>query len=72
LPTPIKTPKEPLKVIIDSNALFVPLQFKIDMVSELERLLNRRFELVILSPVQRRLNISGRRSEERARWLVTL
>ncbi len=50
--TPTKTRKEPLKIIIDSNALFVPLQFKIDMIGELERLLNRRFELVILSPVK--------------------
>ena len=55
--TSVKTRKEPLKVIIDSNALFVPLQFKIDVVGELERLLNRRFELVMLSPVKRELEI---------------
>ena len=57
LTTPVKTRKEPLKVIIDSNALFAPLQFKIDVASELERLLNRRFELVMLSPVKRELEI---------------
>ncbi len=42
-------------VIMDSNALFVPLQFKIDMPAELERLLGRRFELILLSPVRHEL-----------------
>jgi rRNA-processing protein FCF1 len=49
--------KEPLQVIMDSNALFVPLQFKIDVFSELERLLSRRFDLVLLSVVKRELEI---------------
>jgi len=49
--------KETLKVILDSNALFVPLQFKIDIFSELERLLNRNFELILLSPVKRELKV---------------
>jgi rRNA-processing protein FCF1 len=47
--------KEALKVIIDSNALFVPLQFKIDVFCELECLLNRRFDLILLSVVKREL-----------------
>ena len=51
------TRKEPLQVIVDSNALFVPLQFRIDVFSKLERLLNRRFELVLLSAVKRELEI---------------
>jgi hypothetical protein len=49
--------KVPLKVILDSNALFVPFQFRIDVFSELERLLNRRFELVLLSVVKRELKV---------------
>lgn len=49
--------KEPLKVILDSNAFFVPFQFRIDIFSELERLLNRRFELVLLSAVKQELEI---------------
>jgi uncharacterized protein len=40
-----------IEIIIDSNALFAPLQFKIDIYGELERILNRRFELVLLSSV---------------------
>jgi rRNA-processing protein FCF1 len=47
--------KQPLKVIIDSNALFVPIEFKIDIFTELERLLGRNFELVLLSPVKKEL-----------------
>jgi len=44
-----------VRVILDSNALFAPLQFKIDVSSELERLLKRKFELVLLSAVKREL-----------------
>ncbi len=51
----LTTKKAPLKVIMDSNAFFVPLQFKIDICSELQRVLNRNFELVLLSPVKREL-----------------
>jgi len=47
--------KKPLKVILDSNALFVPLQFKIDIFEELEKLLNMKFELILLSPIRREL-----------------
>jgi rRNA-processing protein FCF1 len=46
-----KAVKESLKVIVDSNALFVPLRFKIDIMEELKTLLNMRFELALLSPV---------------------
>ncbi|MGF3521854.1 MAG: PIN domain-containing protein, partial [Candidatus Bathyarchaeia archaeon] len=47
--------KQPLKVIIDSNALFIPFQFKIDIYNELKQLLNRNFELILISPVKREL-----------------
>ncbi|XES76778.1 MAG: PIN domain-containing protein [Candidatus Bathyarchaeia archaeon] len=48
-------PKQPLKIIVDSNALFVPLQFKIDIFTELQRVLNRNVQLILLSPVKREL-----------------
>ena len=48
---------EALKVILDSNALFVPIEFKIDIFTEVERLLNRRVDLVLLSPVKRELEL---------------
>jgi rRNA-processing protein FCF1 len=44
-----------LKVILDSNALFVPLKFKIDIFEELKTLLNRNLELVLLQPIKREL-----------------
>ena len=46
-----------MKVILDSNALFVPLQFKIDIFTDLERLLNRKVEFILLSPVKRELEL---------------
>ncbi len=54
-----KTPKtaRTIEVIMDSNALFVPMQFKIDIIAELERLLDRRFELILLSPVRHELEM---------------
>ena len=44
-----------LKIILDSNALFLPLQFKLDIFTELKKLLNRNFELLLLSPVKHEL-----------------
>ena len=48
---------EAVGVIMDSNALFAPLQFKIDIHGEIERLLNRRFELILLSSVRDELEM---------------
>jgi rRNA-processing protein FCF1 len=47
--------KKAMKVILDSNALFVPLQFKIDIFEELGKLLNVKFEPVLLSPVRQEI-----------------
>ena len=38
-----------LKIILDSNALFAPLKFNIDLFEDLRKLLNRNFEPVMLS-----------------------
>jgi len=50
-----KPARKTLKIIIDSNALFIPLQFNIDIFEDLKRLLNRNFELILLSPIQQEL-----------------
>jgi rRNA-processing protein FCF1 len=50
-----KPQKKPLKIILDSNAFFTPLQFKVDNFEELKTLLNRRFEPVLLSQVRQEL-----------------
>jgi rRNA-processing protein FCF1 len=47
--------KEKLKVVLDSNFLFVPSQFHLDIFEELENLLNQRFEPIILSSTQKEL-----------------
>jgi len=38
-----------IKVILDSNFLFVPSQFKIDIFEDLTTLLNQRYEPILLS-----------------------
>jgi len=59
--------REALKVILDSNALFVPLQFKIDIVSELENLLKRHFDLILLSAVKHELETLAERGSPKVR-----
>ena len=44
-----------IRVIFDSNFLFVPSQFQLDIFEELTNLLNQRFEPVLLSPTYREL-----------------
>ncbi len=61
------TKKQTLKVIADSNALFVPLQFKTDIFNELKQVLNRNFELVLLSPVKRELEVLAEKSSPKIR-----
>jgi len=44
-----------LKIIVDANFLFVPLQFKIDIFEGLGNLLNQRFEPILLSTTHQEL-----------------
>ncbi len=59
--------KEKIKIILDSNALFVPIQFKIDIDAELATLLNRNFDLIVLSVVRRELEILAEKSPPKMR-----
>jgi rRNA-processing protein FCF1 len=59
--------KGTVKVILDSNALFVPLQFKIDIFDGLEQLLKRNFKLIVLSPVKRELEALAKRGSPKMR-----
>jgi rRNA-processing protein FCF1 len=54
-------------VILDSNAFFVPLQLKIDVFSDLKRVLNRSFELILLSPVKRELEVLAKTGSPKMR-----
>ena len=47
--------EEKLKVILDSNFLFVPSQFHLNIFEELANLLNQRFEPILLSSTQKEL-----------------
>jgi rRNA-processing protein FCF1 len=44
-----------LRIIMDSNSLFVPSQFKVDVFSEMNRLIGRNVEPVLISSVKREL-----------------
>jgi hypothetical protein len=58
-----------VKVILDSNALFVPLQFKIDIFEELQTLLGVKFEPVLLSPILKELEtIAEKGSPKMRKW----
>jgi len=51
-----------VKVILDSNFLFIPSQFQLDIFEGLMALLNQKFEPIILSPTQKeiqRIAVSG-------------
>lgn len=63
--------KAPLKVILDSNALFVPFQFKIDLISELDDLLKRRYELILLSPVKQELEALASKGSPKMRKMAS-
>jgi len=59
--------KEPLKIILDSNALFVPLQFKIDIFEELKTLLNMNLEFILLSPILDELKLLAAKKSPKMR-----
>jgi rRNA-processing protein FCF1 len=61
-----------IKVILDSNFLFVPLQFKIDIFEGITNLLNQRFEPVILSPIHRELRKMAEKSSLKLRKQASL
>ena len=50
-----------MRVILDSNFLFIPSQFQVDIFEELPKLLNQRLDLVILSPTQMELREKAKR-----------
>jgi uncharacterized protein len=59
--------KEPLKVILDSNALFVSLKFKMDIFEELKNLLNRNLDFILLSVVKKELEMLAEKGSPQER-----
>ena len=59
--------KEPLKIILDSNALLVPVELKIDIFEETKRLLNRNIDFVLLSPVKHEFELLAAKNSPKIR-----
>lgn len=59
--------RKSVRVILDSNAFFVPLQFKIDIFDCLEKLLKRKHELILLSPIKRELEAFAKKGSPKMR-----
>jgi rRNA-processing protein FCF1 len=66
---PASPPKknQTLKVILDSNAFFTSLEFKIDVFEETRRLLNRNIDFVLLTAVKRELEFLATGDEPKTR-----
>ncbi|XHH08054.1 MAG: PIN domain-containing protein [Candidatus Bathyarchaeia archaeon] len=62
-----QTHPQPVKVIMDSNALFTPLELKIDVFEELRRLLNRNVVCILLSPVKAELELLANKESSNLR-----
>jgi rRNA-processing protein FCF1 len=56
-----------LRVILDSNALFVPAEFKLDIFDEVKCLLNRNVDFILLSPVKRELELLAAKETPKTR-----
>ena len=61
-----------VKVILDSNFLFVPLQFKVDIFEELTNLINRQFDPILLSSTHEELLRIAEQSSPKMRRLASL
>ena len=61
-----------LKVILDSNFLLIPSQFKIDIFESMMHLLNQRYEPIILSSTLHELQTMGQRGSPKLRKQVQI
>ena len=64
----------PIKIIFDSNFLLIQAQFCINIYEELEKLLNRKIEKIVISPIYEELQRLTKRKKikERKNALMTL
>lgn len=64
---------EELWVITDTNFLMVPGLFGVDIFSELDRVLDRKYRLIVPEPVVEELNqLARRKSDERSAARIAL
>ena len=64
--------KEKVKVIFDSNFLFVPSQFQLHIFEELTNLLNQRFDPILLSQTHKELQRLAKESPPKTRKQASL
>ncbi len=67
MPPEPKHRRTPARIILDSNAMFVPLQFNIDIFQEIENLLNTKVELILLSPIRQELEKLAQKGSPKTR-----
>jgi rRNA-processing protein FCF1 len=63
--------KRNVRIVLDSNALFVPVQFKLDILAELKALLNRSYEPILISPVRQEIEKLAREGSPKMRKNAT-
>jgi rRNA-processing protein FCF1 len=56
-----------LRVILDSNAFYVPLQFRIDIFEQLKTLLPTKFDPILLSPIKKELETIAEKGSPKMR-----
>lgn len=59
-----------LLVVVDTNFMTIPAQFNVDIFAEAERVLERRFEFVILSSVADEIEAGAHESKARSNRLA--
>ena len=64
--------RETAQVLLDSSFLFTPVNFEIDIYNELNKLIDRRFEPVILSATLRELQKLSRNKSTKLRKQVSV
>jgi len=64
--------KEMVKVILDSNFLFVPSQFQLDIFEELGKLLGQQFDPILLSPTKNELQEITKKGSPKMRRQASL
>jgi hypothetical protein len=63
----LKAKQGSFKVILDSNAFFIPLRFKIDVFEDLKTLLNRNFTPVLIPVVRREIEKMAKTASPKVR-----
>jgi rRNA-processing protein FCF1 len=64
--------KHGITVILDSNFLFIPSQFNLDIFTELMRVLNRNFTPVVLSSTIKELKLIQQKASMKEKKQATL